>query len=45
MQVMVKRSSEKKQQEKAEKQQYVIVTENSLFTGFTTKGVRSYDQK
>ena len=36
---MVKRSRGKKQQEQTEKQQNVIVTENNLFKGFTTKGI------
>ena len=40
---MVKRGRGKKQQEETEKQQHVILTENNLFTGFTTKGVRNYD--
>ena len=45
LRVMVKNSREKKQQEETEKQQHIIVTENSLFKGFTTKGVLNYDQK
>ena len=45
LRVMVKRSREKKQQKATEKQQHVIVTENNLFKGFTTEGVRNYDQK
>ena len=45
LRVMVKRSSGNKQQKETEKQQYVIVTENKLFKGYTTKGVRNYDQK
>ena len=40
LQVMVKRSRGKQQQEETEKQQHVIVTENILFKGFTTDGVR-----
>ena len=28
-----------------EKRQHVVGTENSLFKGFTTKGIRSYNQK
>ena len=42
---MVKRSRGKKQQEEAEKQQHVIVTEYNLFKDLTTKGVRNNDQK
>ena len=45
LRVMVKRSREKKTQEEREKQQYVIVTENDLFRGFTTENGRNYDQK
>ena len=45
LRVMIKRSREKKQQEETEKQQHVIVTENNLFKGFTTEGVRNYNQK
>ena len=37
--VMVKRSRGKKQQEESEKQQDIIMTENNLFKGFTTKSV------
>ena len=43
--VMVKGSRGKKQKEETDKQQHVIVTENNLFKGFTTKGIRNYDQK
>ena len=39
-----KKQRKKKQQKEIEKQQHVIVTENNLFEGFTTKGVRNYDQ-
>ena len=42
---MGKRSREKKQQEEAEKKQHVIVAENNLFKGFSTRGVRNYDPK
>ena len=42
---MVKRSRGKKQKKEIEKQQYVSLTENNLFKGFTTEGVRNYDQK
>ena len=45
LRVMVKRRRGKKQQKKTEKQQYVTVTENKLFKGFTTEGDRKYDQK
>ena len=45
LRVMVKKSRGKKKQEKTEKQQYVIVTENNLFEDFITKGVRNYDRK
>ena len=45
LRVMVKRSSEKKQQGETEKQQHNIVLENNLFKGFTTEGVRNRDQK
>ena len=45
LRVMVKRRGGKKKQEEIEKQQHVIVTENNLFKGFTTEGVRNYDQK
>ena len=45
LRVIVKRSKGKKQQEETEKQQQVIETENNLFKGFTTEGVRNYDQK
>ena len=38
---MVKNSRGKKQQEETEKQQHVIVTENKLFKGFNTEGVRN----
>ena len=41
--VMVKRSRGKKQQEETEKQQHVTVTQNNIFEGLTTKGVRNYD--
>ena len=43
--VMDKTSRGKKQQKEREKMQHVIVTENNLFKGFTTEGVRNYDQK
>ena len=42
---MVKNSRGKKQEEETEEQQHVIVIENKLFKGFTTEGVRNYDQK
>ena len=45
LRVMAKRSRRKKQQKKTEKQQHVIVTENNLFKGLTTEGVRNYDKK
>ena len=45
LRVMVKRSRGKKQHRKTEKQQHIIVTENNVFKGFTTEGVRNYDQK
>ena len=46
LQVMVKKKAEeKKQQKETEKQQHVIMTENILFKGFITKGVRNYDRK
>ena len=45
LRVMVKRSRGKNQQKETEKQQYVIVTENNLFKGFTAEDVRNYDQK
>ena len=41
---MVKNSSGKKQQEETKKRQHVIMTENKSFQGFTTEGVRNYDQ-
>ena len=42
---MDKRSRGKKQQEKTEKWQYVIVTVNNLFKGFTTEDERNCNQK
>ena len=42
---MIKRSRGKKQREELEKKQHVVVTENILFKGFATEGVRNYDQK
>ena len=45
LRVIVKRSRGKKRQKETERQQYVIVAENNLFKGFTTKGVRNYDHK
>ena len=45
LRVMVKRSRGKKQEKKIQKQQHVIVAENNLFKGFTTEGVRNYNQK
>ena len=46
LRVMLKKKiRENEQQEETEKQQQVIVTENKLFEGFTTEGVRNYDQK
>ena len=41
----LKEAEEKKQQEKTEKQQRVIVTESNSFKGFTAPSVRNYDQK
>ena len=44
--LMDKRSrGKKKQLEEIEKQQHVIVVENTLFKGFTTKGVQNDDRK
>ena len=43
--VLLKEEEGKKQLEEIEKQQHVIVTENNLFLGFTTKGIRNYDGK
>ena len=45
LQVIVKRSKGKKQEEEKEKPQHVIATENNLFKGFTTNGVQNYDRK
>ena len=45
LEVMVKRSRGKKEQEETEKQQHVILKENNLFKSFTTEGVRNSDQK
>ena len=45
LEIVVKRNRGKKQQEETEKQQLVIVRENNLFKGFTTKGVLNYDLK
>ena len=45
LQVMIKRSRGKKQQDETEKQQHVIVTENHLFKNFTAECIRNYDQK
>ena len=45
LRVMVKRSRGKEEQEETDKQQHIIITENNLFKGFTTEGVRNYDQK
>ena len=45
LEVVGKRSGRKRQQEETEKQQHVIVTENNLFKGFTTKGIRNYNRK
>ena len=42
LRVIVKRSRGKNQQEETVKQQHVIVTENKLFKGFTTKGIQNY---
>ena len=39
LRVMVKRSRGKKQQKETEKQQHIIVTENNLFKGYTTKDI------
>ena len=43
LQVMVKRSKGKKQQDETEKQQQVIVSESNLFKDLSTKAVRNYD--
>ena len=45
LQVMVKRSRGNKLQKETEKQQFVIVTENNLFKGFTIEDVQNYNQK
>ena len=45
LRVLIKRNRGKKQQKEIEKHQHVIVTENNLFKGFTTKGIRNYDRK
>ena len=45
LRVMVKRNRGKKQQEETEKHQHVIMTENNLFKGYTTKYVLNYDRK
>ena len=45
LRVKVKRSRGKKQQKETEKRQHVITTENNLFKGFTTEGVRNQYQK
>ena len=42
---MVERSRVKEQQEKIEKQQHVIVPENTLFKRFKIETVQNYDQK
>ena len=42
---MIKRRGGKKQQEDVQKQQHVIMTENNLFKGYTTKDVLNYDRK
>ena len=39
------RCRRKEHQEETEKQQHVIVTENNLFKGFSTKDVRNYYRK
>ena len=44
LRVMVENNRGKKGQEETEKQQQVIVTENSLFKGFATKSVKNCDQ-
>ena len=41
---MVERSRKKKQQEEGEKQQHVIVTESSLFKGFTKKDIQNFNR-
>ena len=43
LQIMVKRSKGKKQQDETEKQQQVIVSESNLFKDLSTKAVRNYD--
>ena len=43
--VMVKRCTERKQQEETEKQRNVIVTVSNLFKGFNTEDVRNHDQR
>ena len=43
LRVIAKRSRGKKQQEEIQKQKHTIVTENNLFKGFTTEGVRNYE--
>ena len=45
LRVINKRSKGKKYQEETEKKQYIIVTENNLFKGFTAESVRYYDNK
>ena len=45
LQVMVKRKIGIKHEEKTEKQQRVIITENNYFKGFTKEIVRNYEQK
>ena len=39
LRVMFKNSRGKKQQKETEKQQHIIVTEKTLFKGFTTKDI------
>ena len=45
LRVMVERSRGKKQQEETEKHQHVIMSENNVFKGYTTKDVLNYDIK
>ena len=45
LRVIVRRNRGKKQQEKTEKQQHVIVTENKLFKNLTRTVAQYYDRK
>ena len=42
---MTEKRRGKKQLEEAMKLQRVFVTQNNFFKGFTTEGIRNYDQK